>query len=109
MTQAVPGWPLLLLIPAGTLSFYHHLVGTFVYCRAGEKNALHVCLTQAGGRGGHCGQRTAPSDAPVICVLVCWHRGPWRRVYLEEVAFELNNESNKIGNGGNETEEWHSW
>lgn len=55
------------------------------------------------------GRELPPSDAPVICVLVCWHRAPCRRVFLEEVAFELNNESNKIGNGGNETEEWHSW
>lgn len=62
------GRPPFVLISAGNLSFYYHLVGTFVYCGVGEK-CSNLSLTQAEGSSQR-GQRAPPCGVPVICVLV---------------------------------------
>lgn len=95
------GGPPLVLISAGNLSFYYHLVGTFVYCGVGEKYSTYLSLTQAEGRSQR-GQRAPPCGVPVICVLVeGTERAPCRRGFLEEATFELNSEGSKMWDGGN--------
>lgn len=97
------GEPPLLLIPHWEFVILSPPSGHFCVLRGGGEKCS-TCFESGPDRRW---RRPAWAESgPLWCsCYLCSslrHRAPWRRGFLEEVAFELNSEGNKVCNGGNE-------